>query len=253
MPLVDYSLRIVADLMKKLDKERDASRPGQMLTLACPDVVASRETVRKIFGARVDTVPARKDGQLTINWHKAHSVTKEILDTQSLFNALGYTMTSLDVVEGRGGEIMHDLSDPLPAGSNLHDRFDLVFDCVSNQVFNVAQAWWTLVSCCRVGGYVVSVTPVQMVNQGFWNISPAAYQDFCDANGMSLLYSNTIGVYTRLAGVQLNTRIRERGVSDDTMNIAVMQKTEHRSSPAWPVMSKFKKYPKCQLPSLVPE
>jgi poly-gamma-glutamate synthesis protein (capsule biosynthesis protein) len=35
-----------------------------------------------------------------------------------------------------------------------------------------------MLRCCRVGGYILSVTPVQMVNQGFWNISPTAYHGF---------------------------------------------------------------------------
>lgn len=246
MPLVDYSLEIVARVLREVDAE--PARTGRVLCLSTPDVIAARATVRGIFGPAVDGVPARPDSDAIANWHKAQHITREVLDTRALFQALGYEMDAVDRTAGRGGELLHDLSDPMPADWPGRGAYDLVFDCISNQVFNVAQAWWTMVSACRVGGRILSVTPVTMVNQGFWDVSPAAYRDFCDANGLALDYRSILGVYVRcLPAETLGTYRRERRVPDDTMNVALMTKVEARDRPVWPVMTKFKNHPTCSL------
>lgn len=247
MPLVEYTLHVVEDVLRRLD--RDPSRLGNVLCLAHPDIVAARATVRDIFGERIDGVTNRKDTAATIRWHKAGGITQEILDTESFFKCLGYRMRALDITEGRGGEEIHDLSFPLPPDHSAVGDNDFVFDCISNQVFNVAQAWWTMIACCRLGGWVLSQTPVQMVNQGFWNVSPTAYYDFAEANGMQIeSIQHIVGVYAERDRAALAPVIRCRGVPDDTMNVVLMRKVEHRDTPVWPIMTKFKKYPTCQIP-----
>lgn len=245
MPLVDYSLQIIADLLPKLAK--DPRRTGKVLTLSYPDVIASPQTVVKIFGARTRNVTIRDDSDRTVRWHKAAGITSEIVDTKALFAALGYDMTAFDITAGRGGEILHDLSQPLPTQEH-DDKYDLVFDCITNQCFNVAEAWRTMLRCCRVGGYILSVTPVQMVNQGFWNISPTAYHDFAEANHCSITHRAIVGVYTLKSEMILDAMLRQRDVLDDTMNVVVLQKQEATPNVVWPVMKKFQLYPTSHLP-----
>lgn len=245
MPIVSYSLRLIRKAL--ILSRRDPACCNKVLCLAYPDVIASRDEVKNVFGQKMKDVPARKDGKLSLNWHKAHNITDEVLDTKSMFKELGYEMDSFDIVTGRGGEMIHDLSHPLPPLHHAHNSYDLVFDCISNQVFNVAQAWWTMIQCCRVGGYIISVTPVQMVNQGFWNVSPAAYEDFFTANGMKVERQSIVGVYSMKDKIKLDPMIRERHVPDDTMNVVFMKKLREQHKPIWPVMSKFKKHPKCQI------
>ncbi len=247
MPLVNYSLRIMKETLDKIDA--DPLKTGRVLTLAIPDVVASIATVTEIFGDRVRGVALRSDSDATINWHKARAITDKIVDTKALFLALGYQMDAVDQVEGRGGEIIHDLNRPL--AWEFDNQYDFVFDCISNQVFTVGMCWSNMITACRVGGYVLSVTPMQMVNQGFWNVSPAAYYDFCAANDMELEYKAVCGVYGNKGYVPVDPVIRQRNIPDDTMNVALMRKTKHREFKdiVYPNMTKFKKYPTCQIPT----
>lgn len=245
MPLVDYSLKVIANLLPMIAK--DTRRTGNVLTLSYPDVVAAPQTVTDIFGKRVRNVAIREDSAQTVRWHKAAGITSEIVDTKALFAALGYAMTAFDVTAGRGGEILHDLSNALP--TKEHDnKYDLVFDCITNQCFNVAEAWRTMLRCCRVGGYIVSVTPVQMVNQGFWNISPTAYHDFAAANRCSISHRAIVGVYTAKNELTLDSMLRQREVPDDTMNVVTLQKLEATPDVVWPIMKKFQLYPTSHLP-----
>lgn len=242
MPLVDYSLELVNRVLTAADT--DPQRTGLVACLAYPDVVASVGTVTRIFGDRVRGIAARQDSAAIVGWHKAWSITDTILDTSALFRALGYDTVAYDVSVGRGGERFQDLS--LRLANDPERLADLVFDCISNQVFNVAEAWWTMVRLCRVGGHVLSVTPVNMINQGFWNVSPTAYEDFAAANGLQVVERRSVvGVYTEKGQVALEPVRRARGVPDDTMNVVLLRKTEARRQPVWPIMTKFQIHPTC--------
>ncbi len=243
MPLVDYSLKIIKAILSVTDHDREQT--GRVLCLSHPDVIASVGTLVSIFGAEAASLPIREDGQLSINWHKAQAITSEIVDTKALFALLGYEMDAIDITEGRGGEIIHDLSTPLP--EQYRGKYDLVFDCISNQCFNVAQVWANMVMACRVGGSVLSVTPVTMINQGFWDVSPTAYHDFFTANGMKISYRAIHGVYSSKGEVVLDPVIRCRGVPEDTMNCVFGLKLADVNPVQWPVMAKFRRYPQCQI------
>jgi len=245
VPLVDYSLQTIANVIKAI--KNDPRRTNKVLCLSYPDIIASEETLVKIFGKKAKDLEKRKDSFEILNWHKAHHITSEVVDTKALFAALGYEMHALDISEGRGGEIIHDLSEPLPISLQMRETYDLVFDCISNQCFNVAQAWATMVSCCRVYGYILSVTPVTMINQGFWNVSPQAYAAFAEAHGLDLHYEAHLGVNEDKGVVVLDTERRQRNIPDNVMNVALMHKPRQTTN-IWPIMSKFKRHPKCLLP-----
>lgn len=241
IPLVPYSLHILKDLADRL--RSDPGSTGRALCLSHPDVIATPEAVEAIFGLAGGSLSLRADSATSIAWHKAHSLTDRLVDTSALFEAIGLEMTAIDVFEGRGGEVPVDLSDPAEF-PGADGGYDLVYDCITNQVFNVAQAMWTAARSCRVGGFVFHTIPVQMVNQGFWNVSPAAYYDFYRVNGFEIESSRyVVGVYEDRGEVLLDSRIRQRLVPDDTMNVIIARKVEARSGPVWPIMSKFVLHP----------
>lgn len=246
MPFVPYNLAIVAEVLRNL--ATDDQKTNKILTLSYPDLIATSHDIVTQFSSAVMPLPVRKDSNATLQWHKQPQLG-EVFDTKALFAKLGYQMDALDRAVGRGGEVLHDLSDPLSPDHPFRNSYDLVFDCISNQVFNVAQAWWTMIECCRVGGYILSVTPVTMVNQGFWNVSPTAYKDFAQANGLEVLsLTGHVGVYRSKSTFMLATTTRIRNVPDDTMNVVLLRKKEQRDKPVWPIMTKFQKYPTCHLP-----
>jgi hypothetical protein len=53
--------------------------------------------------------------------------------------------------------------------------------------FNVATAWSNAWRALVVGGYLVNVCPVSLLNHGYWNVNPVAIYDWCDANGGEVL------------------------------------------------------------------
>lgn len=249
MPLVDYSVAILRDLVRET---RYAGRTQPtVLTLSTPDLVLSRETLLRICkGIPLDQskLKVRPDSEGIINWHKAQRFTKEIIDTTAFLEAIGCTHTAVDMTGGRGNEFIHNLDEPWTDKFRLNqigEGFDIVFDCITNQCFNVAQAMENAWQAVRVGGYIFHVTPVQMINQGFWNVSPAAYHDFYAANfGKMIRFEHVVGVYTKQDETVLEATRRVRVVLDDTMNVVVAQKMEEAPT-TWPIMTKFKNHPTC--------
>lgn len=248
MALVPYSLRLIRPLLKTL--RHDLQRRPRVLTFSYPDVIASVDDVRTIFREELGDkeMEFRPDTAEILNWHKAHSITDRVVDTAWLFNALGCDYAAVDLTEGRGGEFLHDLSHSFPQDFRRRypEQFDFIFDCISNQCFNVAQAMANAWDVCKVGGYVMHITPVQQVNQGFWNVSPTAYYDFYEANhGEIVTYRHPVGTYVDADEVKLESWIRCRGVLDDTMNMILVRKLKDTCI-HWPIMKKFQLRPDCK-------
>lgn len=247
MPLVAYSLETIKTVLDKLHKDRKPNTKLQVLGLSNPDVIASPETLRKIFGERVRPASYREDSEQIIHWHKAHHITKEVVDTVSLFEHLGATFSAFDRAEGRGNEMLQDLSEPIPRYK--HNTYDLVIDIISNQVFNVAQCMASAAFACKPGGYIFHVIPVNMVNQGYWNVCPAAYWDFYEANGFEVcMVSHMVGVNEAKRAVRLEPERRCRDVPDDTMNLVLVRKKQDMEEKVvWPIMKKFHRHPTSKL------
>lgn len=247
MPLVRYSLETIKTVLDKLHKDRKPDTQLHVLGLSNPDVIATPADLVHIFGERVRSAVIRPDSDQIVHWHKANNITTEVVDTVSLFERLGATFTALDRAEGRGNEILHDLSNPIPR--HMHNNYDLVIDIISNQVFNVAQCMASAAFACKPGGYIFHVIPVNMVNQGYWNVCPAAYWDFYEANGFEVCtVSHMVGVNEAKRAVRLEPERRCRDVPDDTMNIVLVRKQrDMEEKVVWPIMRKFHRHPTSKL------
>lgn len=244
MPLVQYSVEILLDLLRNVRKRTDRPR---VLTLSCPDLIIAREKLVKLCrGIPLDEKKLKisKDSDAIRNWHKALHRVSEVVDTASFFDAIGCEYQAVDMTAGRGCEILHNLDHPVPDGL-LSGTYDVVFDCITNQCFNVAQAMKTAWDAVSITGYCFHVIPAQMINQGFWSVSPTAYHDFYAANcGRVLRLDHIVGVYEKISSEKLDTTRRVRGALDDTMNIVVAQKIEQVPT-RWPIMTKFQQHPTC--------
>lgn len=243
MPLVPYSLEIVRDTLRYVDK--DPARIGRVLCLAHPDVIAKPPELLRIFGRDAVGLPVREDSAATLAWHKQPQVL-EVPDTEALFCRLGYAMTVFDVTEARGGEIVLDMNEELP--SEFYGGFDFAYDNISHQVFNIGECWRSLLDAVRVGGRILSITPLNAANNGFWNVAPTAYHDFFEANGATIMSRRTVlGFYESRGELQLDPVKRCRGVPDDAVNVVLIRKDRDLTRKLdIPIMSKFKKYPTSQ-------
>lgn len=242
MPLVPYSLQLVRDCLSRL--KNDPASTGRVLCLSCPDVIVPPDRLVQIVGPAASALGYRPDSKGILNWHKAAGYMPGVVDTAELFALMGWQLTAVDVAAGRGGEILHDLCYPLPG--SFEKQFDLVFDCISNQVFDVAAAWRNMAYAVRPGGYVVSVTPVRMTNQGFWSVCPSAYAGFFKSwNDTRLEHRN--GVYGDPPTVTLDPTVRVRDVDDAVMNVLSARRPTTDPEPATPMLAKFIRYPDCKL------
>lgn len=241
MPLAAYGLELVRDgLALQTGKARH-----QVATLSCPDVVAPADVVARIFPRAAGKLTFRADSAAICGWHK--QAPFPVPDTRSLFAALGLKLDAFDVTAARGYETIADLNDPLPRA--YHHRYDLVFDCISNQCFNVAQVLATAAQLPRVGGVVAHVVPAKLTNQGFWDVCPTAFAEFYAANGYAILrHQLVVGVYRREAVLPAQGRGRVRGVPDDAMNVVLARRERRLPRVVWPTMAKFRANPKCLIP-----
>lgn len=94
----------------------------------------------------------------------------------------GSTLTAVDIVRRQGTEFLADLSD-------LHDfgQFDLVLDFGTlEHVSNIVNAFINAANSVKIGGHVIHEIPINMINHGYWNISPVWFKDFYGGNGFEI-------------------------------------------------------------------
>jgi hypothetical protein len=211
--------------------------------LGYPDVLVSTEQAQQYLGAEAAARLAyRPDSASIIAWHALQAHLDRVIDAQSLFEVMGMQLTVVDLVASRGGERIVDLNEALPA--DLADAFDIVLDAgTMEHCFNVGQAVRNILAMAKVGGFVIHLNPMTMINHGFFNFSPTFYHDFYGQNGHQLiapicgLSANGIKVT-----YQKVDHTRRQRVTDSAMVLSVVRK-QNDSTPIWPMQSKYLQNP----------
>jgi hypothetical protein len=143
-----------------------------ILCLGYPDITATEEEVKDILGVAPRTFTDHgKD-------HKIGHRLAETVDTLKLAGAEG--VDCVDVEPTRGIERMVDL--------NVRQTWPREYGLVINpgtleHCFDVATAWFNAWRALELGGVVLHVAPMTMMNHGFWNFCPTVMADFAEANG----------------------------------------------------------------------
>lgn len=144
-------------------------RNSSVLSLGYPDILATADECREIFGVAAVT---------TIEPNTLHTVKGALIETQALFNLLGTRFECVDVMQWRGIERIVDLNEPVDLG-----QFDLVIDPgTTEHCFNIGQAMMNAANAVKVGGRIYHSPPMTMINHGFYNICPTMLQDFYAQN-----------------------------------------------------------------------
>jgi len=212
--------------------------------LGYPDVLVSTEQAQQYLGAEAAARLAyRADSASIIAWHALEAHLDRVIDAESLFEVMGMKLTVVDLVASRGGERIVDLNEPLAA--DLVDAFDIVLDAgTMEHCFNVGQAVRNILAMAKVGGFVIHMNPMTMVNHGFFNFSPTFYHDFYGQNGHQLM--------APICGVSVNgTKIihhkidhtRRQRVSDSITMLLSVARKQNDSVPIWPMQSKYLQNP----------
>lgn len=144
---------------------------GKVLSLGFPDIQATPEELESLFGFG----PTKFDGENNL-WHG----NKEPLpDALELFSALGIELTVVDYTRDRDMEVIADLNYPHDFG-----KFDLVIDPGTlEHCFNIGQAFLNAANAVKAGGAILHLSPMTMLNHGFYNLSPTLFHDFYFQNG----------------------------------------------------------------------
>lgn len=143
-----------------------------VLCLAYPDIAIDVPSVEAIFKVKINRTAAHGLE------HKGASVVPE---TVSAFMSAGaVAVDCVDVKAFRGVERIVDL--------NVRQEWPKQYDVVINpgtieHCFDIATAWFNAWRAVKVGGSLLQVAPLNMINHGFWNVCPTAFFDFCVANG----------------------------------------------------------------------
>ena len=142
---------------------------GSVLSLGYPDILATQEEVKELFGL---------DIKETVEGGLQHGVERPLVETKALFNALGCHFECVDTVNWRGFERITDLNYPQTLG-----KFDLVIDPgTTEHCFNIGQAMLNGANAVKKGGRIYHSPPMTMINHGFYNVCPTMLYDFYTQN-----------------------------------------------------------------------
>lgn len=150
---------------------RSGCESQSVLSLGYPDILAAPGQLAELFGSALDTaLEYRGDSESIARWHAMPPGTR-IPDSIQFFALLGYDLEVLDIVSARGGELIHDLNQPVP--QELHRRYALIIDPGTlEHCFNIAQAAKNVAEMAAPGGCVFHGNPMNLYNHGFYNLNP---------------------------------------------------------------------------------
>jgi len=160
--------------------------------LSYPDLLFDSLEISAHFpGILPNLLRVQGDGDRIKRWHGIES-KKELVDTQSFFEALGLAVDFFDFKKFRGIEIETDFNNPIE--EKYKSTYVLVLDTGTlEHCFNVGLAFINMCSLVKDGGIVLTAAPLNKGNHGFWNFSPCAYENFFRQNGWGILLAE--GIY----------------------------------------------------------
>lgn len=112
-------------------------------------------------------------------WHGEKDPLPESVE---FFASMGSRLTVVDFAPMMGMEKIVNLNYPHDLG-----QFDLVIDPGTlEHCFNIGQAFMNAANAVRVGGRIFHISPMSMLNHGFYNLNPTLFHDFYTQNGWDL-------------------------------------------------------------------
>ncbi len=174
------------------------------------------------------------------NWPHPVYDTTEVLVGELGFKKVDY----VDIVQARGPERIVDLNYP----EEWDEQYDIIIDGgTAEHCFNIGQVFANILSATRPdGGVVIHVNPLNMMNHGFWNISPTAYADFYKDNGFDMISGcGVTGPISDRSVVQykkehLYGRFQFEQPIEVTNIMAFERMTKHTGPVIWPMQSKYR-------------
>jgi hypothetical protein len=145
----------------------------EVLSLGYPDILVPRETLKEIFGVDVE-------GET--NFGKWHNVDFPLPESLEFFEKIGCNLKCIDIHASRGCEEIFDLNYRCDLG-----QYDLVIDGGTiEHCFHIGRALLNSAGAVKVGGRIIQGSPMNMMNHGFYNLSPTLLYDFYTQNDWAI-------------------------------------------------------------------
>lgn len=243
MGLLPPAVKMLVGARNYLQKTAIQKKPWKILSLSWQDVILTNTQIIALLGGEFVSLPNHPDQDVILKWHKAFQEGNRVLDWISLLARLGFDPTVTDIGVFRGGEEIMDLNYPLP--EKYEGQFDMVLDNCSQHCANIGQSMMNVAKALCVGGVAMHVTPLQMINQGFYSISPCLYHDFYSQNGFKVLeHSGYTGgkLGADITPLAIDPIKRMRLDKHDAMQMFIATKVVPQEL-KWPTQTKFVNIP----------
>jgi len=184
---------------------------ARILCLGYPDITVEGADVEKILGVR----PLR-----FTDHGQDHGVAHRLPETiDTLRRAGAVSVECVDVKAIRGMERIVDLNE-----RQSWPPYDLVINPGTiEHCFDVAAAMFNAWRAVDVGGVILHVAPMSMMNHGFWNVCPTALADFAASNGGRILEMRARDREWKDVQVE---RVRRFRVPQESVLYALVQKVD---------------------------
>jgi hypothetical protein len=241
MALATTSLVAIKQIMDRLNQAQFS--PKRIMSLGYPDMLVHPQQIRQIFGEQIASqLQFHPDSESIARWHGFTKVSNQIVESEHFFRLLGYELEIVDIVQGRGREIIVNLNEPAP--ENLSQRYVLVIDGgTCEHCFNIAQAVKNLANMVMKSGFIMQGNPFNMYNHGFYNLNPTWYYDFYLENGFQIHDMKIIhnGVFNP---VFYNAPPYQRfsNIPENSSLAMIAQRIEIKEI-KWPIQTKYKNNP----------
>lgn len=237
-------LKLIRNAVQLLNPK---DRPWRFLSFSYQDILTSLDELESVFGISMKGVPFLADSDRIIRWHKADPRLPGVPDFHEVMRRVGFEVTSLDLGVFRGVEEVADQNYPIAA--ERWNQYDVVLDNVAAHCFNVAQAVENVARAVKRNGLALHITPLAMVNQGYYSISPCLFHDFYVANGFEIIQhtgSTIARGNTKSESVKIDPLRRIKTFHPDTVQFVMARKKECLAELRWPTQEKFRLYPDCK-------
>lgn len=203
--------------LKKLAPHLKGAR---VLCLSYPDIVASAEQLKEAFGFNTT---------LFTNRAEVHKAPFHLPETMEIFKKFGAELECVDVFSHTGFEKIVDLNHPCDLG-----KYDLVIDPGTlEHCFSIGQAMMNAANAVKAGGRIFHLSPLMMINHGFYNICPTMMFDFYTQNNWEI---------DTLEGIN-STNVKFHEINRFNMNIEYIlccfAKRKTEAALRFPIQSKY--------------
>lgn len=241
MAIDETYLSLLKSVLNQRDSAIVASGFTKTICLSYPDLLVPGKVIADLFSEDLVTkLVAREDGDEVKKYHGLPDNFGPIYSTESLFEELRVQSDFIDVKKLRGPEKIVDLNSELP--DEFHSAYDLVIDTGTlEHCFNIGQAFRSMCEMTKLGGAVITMAPMTIINHGFWNFSPTAYFDGFQQNGFSLAFLQ--GRTKGEGGVKMidfaDKPIKRMIVPPEAVLMCVARKVKEEEF-TWPIQSKYR-------------